>query len=776
MKQRFRLLLLMLTLFWAAASANDFRVENGKFLLNGKSIQLICGEMHYPRVPQEYWRDRMRRAKAMGINTISTYVFWNIHERRPGVFDFSGQADLAKFIRTAQEEDLYVVLRPGPYVCAEWDFGGYPYWLQKEEGMIWRADNEPFLKACKRYIDRLGKELKSLTVTNGGPILLVQVENEYGSYAGDKVYLGKVRDMIKEAGFNVPLITCDGAGQMPNGYVDGCLPTVNGAVGDDIMRSIDRFHKGGPYFVAEFYPAWFDVWGKRHSYRNFENPAKQLDWMLGHDVSISIYMFHGGTNFAFTNGANTSMGYEPQPTSYDYDAPLGEYGNPTPKYMAFREMIERHLPAGERLPEVPALNPIATFQPVELTQAAPLSAAFGRRIQSKQTLTMEDVDQDFGYIHYETKLKTDYKGRIIISELRDYAVLMVDGKRIGTLDRRHQQSKLDVDLKAGSHLEILVENVGRINYGPDLKYNLKGITKGVTIGGDTLTDWIVTPLPLYASMAGKGFKKLQKALRPLSEVETPEGTPLIYGGTFELQEAGDVFLDMRGWSKGAVWINGRSMGKYWYVGPQQTLYVPGPWLKKGKNEILVLDIEHGKHHSVAGLTEPILDDIQPDRNELKVERRKELGTPVIEEGDLILNATLERSNEPQRFTLPTKATMRHLCLQVMSSYDAENACLSELELFDSEGKPLNRDNWKVIYVSSEEPVEGYAEKLFDGEKHTYWHSEWSRRRKSFPHTIIIDLGEITTISGVSLRQRGADQPGTVREVSLYGRPQFFLFK
>ena len=267
-------------------SGREFDIRDGKFMLDGQPVQLICGEMHYPRVPKEYWRDRLKRAKAMGLNTISAYVFWNFHERQPGVFDFEGQADIAEFVRTAQEEGLWVLLRPGPYVCAEWDFGGYPYWLQKYPEMVWRSNDSSFLVACERYIRRLGEELAPLTVTNGGNIIMVQVENEYGSYGADKEYLGKLRDMIRDAGFNVPLITCDGAGQMAAGEVEGALPTVNGAVGEDIIKAVDRFQPGGPYFVAEFYPAWFDVWGTHQSYRDYKNPARQLDWMLEHGISV----------------------------------------------------------------------------------------------------------------------------------------------------------------------------------------------------------------------------------------------------------------------------------------------------------------------------------------------------------------------------------------------------------------------------------------------------------------------------------------------------------
>lgn len=767
--------------------ARDFRVEGGKFLLDGKPVQLICGEMHYPRIPQEYWRDRIRRAKAMGINTVSTYVFWNIHERRPGEFDFTGQADLAKFVRTAQEEGMFVVLRPGPYVCAEWDFGGYPYWLQKEKDLVWRSDNPAFLAACKRYIDRLGQELAPLTVTNGGPILLVQVENEYGSYASDRTYLGKLRDMIVEAGFNVPLITCDGAGQMPNGWLQGALPTVNGAVGEDIMRTIDRFHPGGPYFVAEFYPAWFDVWGKRHSRRAAEGPSAQLDWMLGHDVSVSMYMFHGGTNFAYTNGANTSYGYEPQPTSYDYDAPLGEYGNPTPKYYAFREIISRHLPPGDTLPAVPALNPVATFPAVELTESAPLSAAFVRRVASERPLTMEDVGMDFGYIHYETTLPAAVRGRLVLKDLRDYAVVLVDGRPVGSLDRRHRQNRLDIDAPAGARLEILVENVGRVNYGADLMNNLKGITESVTLAGRELTGWTVTPLPLYAltpdgARTCPGDIDYRRFARAFSKVRpgTPvSGAPAFRRGTFRLSAPGDVFLDMCGWGKGAVWVNGRSIGKYWNVGPQHTLYVPGPWLRKGKNEIVVFEMEPtGCPALVAGLPEPILDSLGTDKNQAALSRPMPAGAPVLDAGDLILADTLVKADGDQTFRLTTPATLRHLCLEVTSSYDNVNSCLSEVTLLGADGQPLSKDDWSIVYADTEEPVEGDADLLIDGDARTSWHSQWrdAARHRPYPHRVIIDLGEIRTVSAIVLRQRSARMPGCVKAFNAYGRPQFFLFK
>ncbi|WP_417152899.1 beta-galactosidase [Rikenella microfusus] len=748
-----------------------FEVSDGKFLLDGKSVQLICGEMHYPRIPKEYWADRMRRAKAMGLNTVSAYVFWNYHERQPGEFDFSGQADLAEFVRTAQREGLFVLLRPGPYVCAEWDFGGYPYWLLKDKDMEVRSKDPKFLAACKRYIDRLGKELAPLTIENGGPIIMVQVENEYGSYSDDKEYLAAIRDMLKEAGFNVPLITCDGAGQMPNGYVDGALPTVNGAVGEDIIRSIDRFHKGGPYFVAEFYPAWFDVWGDPHSYRDYHGPVKQLEWMLEHGVSISLYMFHGGTNFEYTNGANTNTprGYDPQPTSYDYDAPLGEWGNAYPKYVAFREMIRRHLPEGTTLPDVPANNPVAGFAEISLEECAPLSAAFGRRVESDTVLTMEDLDQDFGYIHYETTIDSPVKGMLEINDLRDYAVVLVDGKQVGSLDRRHRQNRLPIEIaKAPARLEILVENVGRVNYGPDILNNRKGITRNVVLDGKELRGWTITPLPLYKAETGK-FK-----FRPGDLT----GQPAFFRGTFVMDSVGDCFVDTRGWGKGAVWVNGRSLGKYWNIGPQQTMYLPAPWLKKGKNEIVVFAMENTGKRTVRGLTQPILDSLGDDPNAVRRPKRDMSKTPIMESGDIFLRGTMAQQDGWQTFGLDNTVTLRHLGLEVLSSYDDAHSCLSELELLDADGKPLKKDAWKVVYVDTEETKgnEGYAEHLFDGDPKTYWHSQWQGKRKAFPHRVIIDLGEISTVGSVRLRQRDPKMAGNVKDFVLYGRPQFFLFE
>ena len=764
------LLALALTLGVASCSKekHTFEIKDVKFLYDGEKVQLICGEMHYPRIPVEYWRDRMQRAKAMGLNTVSAYVFWAVHEPQPGEFNFEGQADIARFVEIAAEEGLFVLLRPGPYVCAEFDFGGYPYWLQKDSTLKWRSDNPAFLAACERYLNALGKELAPHTVTNGGNIIMVQVENEYGSYSDDKVYLGKLAEMIKNAGFNVPLMTCDGSGQMPNGYIPGILPTVNGAVGEDIMTSIDRFYPGGPYFVAEFYPAWFDVWGLPHSAVDYQRPAEQLDWMLSHDVSVSIYMFHGGTNFAYTNGANTNNGsYEPQPTSYDYDAPLGEYGNAYPKYHAFREVIQKNLPEGVTLPPVPADNPTTTFAEVELTEWAPLSVAFGERVESERTLTMEDMNQDYGYIHYETTVAEPVKGKLVIDELRDYAVVVLNGKVVGSIDRRFHQNSIEIEVsEPNSVLEILVENGGRVNYGKDLVNNLKGITKGVTLAGEELKGWTITSLPLHRA-------EVDKFVFPKMRYEG--NLPGFYRGTFTIDKVGDTFIDMTGWGKGAVWVNGRSLGKFWGIGPQQTIYLPAPWMKEGENEIVVFEMETTGKRSLCGVEKPILNVLGPDKNAFKTSRKYNR-VPILDEFDGIFKGTVEKKTGWQEFTFDGMKTLRHLCIDIQSTYDGKNSCICEVELLDENGNPIDKKKWEIVHTNTEALGEGLAEDVIDGDESTYWHSAWKKDVKALPHQLIIDLGNIRTVKGFRICMRDVNLPGCIKDFRLYGRPQFFLYE
>ena len=766
---KFILGLLMLFLFLACSPKERIKIDGGTFNVDGKDVQLICGEMHYARIPHEYWRDRLKRARAMGLNTISVYVFWNFHERQPGEFDFSGQADVAEFVRLAQEEGLYVILRPGPYACAEWDFGGYPSWLLKEKDMVYRSKDARFLQYCERYIKVLGEQLAPLTINNGGNILMVQVENEYGSYDADKEYLAALRDMIKEAGFNVPLFTCDGGGQVEAGHIDGALPTLNGVFSEDIFKIVDKYHPGGPYFVAEFYPAWFDVWGQHHSTVDYKRPAEQLDWMLGHGVSVSMYMFHGGTNFWYTNGANTAGGYRPQPTSYDYDAPLGEWGNCYPKYHAFREVIQKYLPEGTVLPDVPADNPTTSFAAIELKESAPLKAAFHQTTESENVLSMEDLGVDFGYIHYQTTINKAGKQKMIIQDLRDYAVILVDGEQVASLDRRYNQNNVTLDIrKVPATLEILVENSGRVNYGPDIQFNRKGITNQVLWGDEKLTGWSVTPLPLY-----------KEKVSEMNFGGSIQGKPAFHKGTFTVQKKGDCFVDMSRWGKGAVWVNGKSLGRFWNIGPQQTLYVPAPWLKEGENEIVVFEMEDTGNRSLQGLHRPILDSLGVDKNYRQGQRRAVQGTPILEKGDIALETTVQESNDWQQFELPVAATLRHFCIETLSSYTDDNqACISEVELLDDKGQAIDKTKWEVVYVSSElsDKNLGVGENLYDGDVSSFWHTD-PTVRSTHPHQIIIDMKEIYKVSALRVKVReGSFLSGKVKDIRVYARPQFFLFR
>jgi beta-galactosidase len=598
----------------AQKATHTFALGDSTFLLDGKPLQLISGEMHYPRIPREYWRARMRMAKAMGLNTIGTYVFWNLHEPVPGKYDFSGNNDIAEFIRIAQQEGLWVVLRPSPYVCAEWEFGGYPWWLLKDKNMKVRSQDPQFIKAYRDYIMQLGKQLRPLLVTHGGPVLMVQVENEYGSYSNDKQYLAINRKIFREAGLDGVLFTCDGPEEMEAGYMPGYLPAVNGLdEPKQVKQIINKYHNGkGPYYISEWYPGWFDSWGSPHQGSVADDDAKKLDTVLGAGVSINMYMFHGGTTRAFMNGANMSRTdpYSPQTSSYDYDAPLDEAGNPTAKFYKFRAIIEKHLPPGKHLPPVPAKAKIIAIKNIKLTTKAPLYANLGEPVFNKTPLCFEDLNQGYGFVLYRTTLKNGINGVLKIKELRDYATVYLNGKRIAVLDRRLRQDSLMFDsVSPNATLDILVENNGRINYGRYLTDNRQGITEKVTLNGVELTDWKMYKFP-FQTIAGLKYLPINKIITSgwRTTIYSPN-QPCLYKGTFNLTKTGDTWVDMRGFGKGFVFLNGHNLGKYWYIGPQQTLYVPAAWLHKGKNEIEVFDELKANHHEISTLDHPVLNEV-----------------------------------------------------------------------------------------------------------------------------------------------------------------------
>lgn len=608
----FSIILLFFSLNTVFSQKGKFEIRDGHFLLNGKPFTIYSGEMHYPRVPSAYWKHRLEMMKAMGLNTVTTYVFWNYHEEAPGKWNFSGEKDLQKFIKTAQETGLYVIIRPGPYVCAEWEFGGYPWWLQKNKELEIRRDNKAFLEECWKYISQLAKQIKPMQITNGGPVIMVQAENEFGSYVAQRKdipleehrkYSHKIKEMLLKSGISVPLFTSDGSSLFKGGSVEGALPTANGESDIDVLKkSINEYNGGkGPYMVAEYYPGWLDHWAEPFVKVSTEEVVKQTNLYIENGVSFNYYMIHGGTNFGFTSGANYDKDHDIQPdlTSYDYDAPINEAGWATPKYNALREIFQKiHK---NKLPDVPKPIKVITIPEIEFSKVSCLFDLTDRMkpVKSDMPLTFEDLNIGNGYILYRKKFDTDQKGLLEIKGLRDYANVYINGKWKGELNRVNKKYNLDIEIKSGDHLEILVENMGRINYGAEIVHNLKGIISPVKINGTEVSgNWEMLPLPFDA------FPK-----HHFKNKDIKDHSPVIQEAEFTLNETGDTFLDMRNFGKGIVFINGRNAGRYWSTeGPQQTLYIPGVWLKKGRNKIQIFE-QIKFHNKISGIDHLILDQL-----------------------------------------------------------------------------------------------------------------------------------------------------------------------
>lgn len=587
----------------AQKAQHTFELGDTVFLLDGKPFQIISGELHYARIPHDSWRARMKAAKAMGLNTIGAYIFWNVHEPQKGIYNFTGDNNIVEFVKIAQEEGLWVIIRPSPYACAEWEFGGYPYWLQNEEGLIVRSKETKFLNAYRNYVNEVGKQLAGMQVNHGGNILMIQIENEYGSYGSDKEYLEINRKIFIEAGFDGLLYTCDPKNSIKNGHLPGLLAAINGVDNPkEVKRLVNTYNNGkGPYFIAEWYPAWFDWWGEKHHTVPAEQYAPHLDSVLAAGISINMYMFHGGTTRGFMNGANYGEApYEPQISSYDYDAPLDEAGNPTHKYLEFRNVIMEHLPAGQTLPDVPAKKPTIAIPAINLSQVAKVFDILPSPKQNLKPLTFEDINQAYGFVLYRTTISDGKSGWLKIKDLRDYGIVFINGIRAGVLDRRLNQDSIYVNIPNNKVvLDILVENLGRINFGQYLLQNKKGITEKVVLNRKELIGWQMFSLP---------FDNISAI--PIKGSTITSNVPSLRKGTFNLLTTGDTYLDMSKWGKGCVWVNGHNLGRYWEIGPQQTLYLPAEWLVKGENEIVVLELLKPEQTTLQGLDTPILDKLK----------------------------------------------------------------------------------------------------------------------------------------------------------------------
>lgn len=575
---------------------HTFRFSESEFLLDDEPFQIISGEMHPARIPAEYWRHRIKMAKAMGCNTISMYVFWNYHEVEEGVFDFStGNRNLSQFIEIVQDEGMWLILRPGPYVCAEWDLGGIPPYLLKYPDIKLRTTDPRFMQAAERYMKNLSEVIKPWLITNDGPILMIQIENEYGSFSNDHKYMSDLRDIWKENGIDVPSFTGDGPSvKMLQG---GTLP--GSAVGLDSGSSQEDFdlavkiNPGVPVFSSETYPGWLTHWGEEWAKPDTAQLMKEVKFLMDNRKSFNLYVIHGGTNFGFTAGANSGRkGYEPDITSYDYDAPIDEQGRATPKYYALRNLLGSYLPKKQKLPPIPDSIPsirVELIFPVRFTSVWDNLPA---PVASEKPLSIEEYGQYEGFILYKKELSGKSSGLLKVSGIHDYATVFLNGEYIGALDRREAVDTIRLpESKTGNPvLEIFVEAMGRINYGPGI-FDRKGITGMVTLEGEELLNWQVYNLPMD--------KKFIYNLRSSGRTVNKPG--IFYKGDFSLAYTGDTFFDLSKYTKGVVWVNGHNLGRYWNIGPQKKLYCPASWLRPGMNEIFIFDLHMLKAEPLGGM-------------------------------------------------------------------------------------------------------------------------------------------------------------------------------
>ncbi|MCC8113578.1 MAG: beta-galactosidase [Bacteroidales bacterium] len=744
--------------------ADTFAVGDGTFLLNDEPFVVKAAELHYPRIPKEYWEHRIQMVKALGMNTVCLYVFWNIHEPQEGQFDFEGQNDIAEFCRLAQKHGLKVIVRPGPYVCAEWEMGGLPWWLLKKKDIALREQDPYFMERVKLFEQEVGKQLAPLTIENGGPIIMVQVENEYGSYGVDKPYVSAIRDIVKEAGFdNVTLFQCDWSSNFTNNGLDDLVWTMNFGTGaniDEQFAKLKELRPNSPLMCSEFWSGWFDKWGANHETRDAKDMVEGIDEMLSKGISFSLYMTHGGTSFGHWAGAN-SPGFAPDVTSYDYDAPITEWGTVTPKYDLLRTTLQKY--SDKKLPAPPKANAIIEVPQFEFTEFAPLSAGVQRSTQSRDVETFEALDMGWGCAVYQTTLPAlPMGGTLFINDSHDFSQVFLNGQYIGKIDRVKNDKAIAIPRCAkGDTLSILVEAMGRINFGRAIK-DFKGITDGVTIQADDeghevtydLKNWTINLIP----------DDYEIAVAALEAPVAPAKERGYYRGTFNLKKTGDTFLDFSTWGKGQIWVNGHPLGRIWSIGPQQTLYVPGPWLKKGQNEVVVLDIVGPTEAVSVGLKEPKLDNLNLEKTNL---HNNPGNRPDLNSATPAAAGQFAAGNGWQTVKFDLPATGRYLAIEALSTQNGKDqVALAELYALDSKGQRLSREPWTAKYADSEKEQGNHtADKVYDLQESTYWQTVPGA---TLPHLIVIDLGSEQTVTGIQYLPR-AEQgaPGSIKDYKVY---------
>ena len=778
----------------AAGKPGTFTTGDKTFLLNGKPFVVKAAEVHYPRIPRPYWEHRIQMCKALGMNTVCIYVFWNIHEQKEGQFDFTGNNDVAEFCRIAQKNGMYVIVRPGPYVCAEWEMGGLPWWLLKKKDIKLRERDPYFMERVKIFEQKVGEQLAPLTIQKGGPIIMVQVENEYGSYGEDKPYVSEIRDCLRGIyGKELALFQCDWSSNFEKNGLDDLTWTINFGTGaniNDQFRRLSELRPNAPKMCSEFWSGWFDKWGARHETRPAKDMVEGMDEMLSKGISFSLYMTHGGTSFGHWAGAN-SPGFAPDVTSYDYDAPINEYGHTTPKFWELRKMMEKYND-GKKMPAVPkAPMSIITVPKFELTEFAPFIAAMTKPVNGTPK-TFEEMDMGWGTMMYSTRLPEITSQSVLTGEFHDFAQVFIDKKYIGKIDRVKNEKSLTIPaVKEGAELIIIVEGMGRINFGRAIK-DFKGIVGDVTLTTEkndieivlTPKNWMNVAIPDDYKTATKALDmvkgvndqvaagKAKGSVPALAFTQGYEGSkklgdimkPGYHRGYFNLKKVGDTFLNFETWGKGQVYVNGHAMGRIWSIGPQQTLYVPGCWLKKGKNEIIVLDIVGPKEAVVWGQAEPELNKLQLEKSN----KHNNIGDkPDLNSATPVATGAFKAGNGWQTIQFGKTAKGRYLAIECLSTQkDGERVAIAELYLQGQDGKRLSREPWKTKYANSEDEGGNHlGDKVFDLQESTYWQTE---KGASAPHLLVIDLGSEQTVNALEYLPR-AEQgaPGSIKNFKVY---------
>ena len=820
MKTLFRFLVFVfLMLAFSSAQAvqksGTFTVGNKTFLLNGEPFIVKAAEVHYPRIPRPYWEHRIQMCKALGMNSVCIYIFWNIHEQKEGEFNFTDNNDVAEFCRIAQKNGMYVIVRPGPYVCAEWEMGGQPWWLLKKKDIKLRERDPYFMERVKIFEEKVGEQLKPLTIQNGGPIIMMQVENEYGSYGEDKPYVSEIRDCLRSIyGKELELFQCDWSSNFEKNGLDDLTWTMNFGTGaniDEQFRRLGEVRPNAPKMCSEFWSGWFDKWGAQHETRPAKDMVEGMDEMLSKGISFSLYMTHGGTSFGHWAGAN-SPGFAPDVTSYDYDAPINEWGLPTPKFWELRKMMEKYND-GKKMPAVPkAPMPIITVPKFELTEFAPLFNGFDwkytwweheEEAHGDRPKTFEELDMGWGTVLYCTRLpEIPQSGSYLFPsqltltiDAHDFAQVFIDGKYMGKIDRVKNERTLTLPpIKQGQELQILVEGMGRINFGRAIK-DFKGLVSKPTIttsvgshlGGVDNTEITYTPnqwecmrIPDDYEVAVKAFEEqkgkdstthesLNRAVIGRGYRYAKESDELIFGrgyyrGYFNLKKVGDTFLNFETWGKGQVWVNGHAMGRIWSIGPQQTLYVPGCWLKKGKNEVIVLDIAGPTKREVWGQPEPELNKLQLEKNN---KHNNPGDKPDLNSKTPAFKGELKAGNGWQTVQFePGPRRGRYLAIEVQSTQkEGDVAAIAELYAIGEDGR-ISREPWTVKYADSEDENGNHlGDKVFDLQESTYWQTE---KGAETPHLLVIDLGSEQRLTGIEYLPR-AEQgaPGSIKKFRVF---------